>query len=147
MKCPFCEALNTKVLDSRETDEGNTTRRRRECQLCQKRFTTYERVEEFALRVIKNNGEREEFDRNKILRGIMFSCQKRSVATKQIEDMVSEIENEIIASGKKEIEASIIGGLVMKKLRLIDEVAYIRFASVYKRFKCIDEFREEIANF
>ncbi|MCK9224039.1 MAG: transcriptional regulator NrdR [Candidatus Muirbacterium halophilum] len=147
MKCPFCEGLNTKVLDSRETDEGNTTRRRRECQSCQKRFTTYERVEEFSLRVIKNNGEREDFDRNKILKGIMFSCQKRIVATKQIEDMVTEIENEIIATGKKEVETSIIGSLVMQKLKVIDEVAYIRFASVYKRFKCIDEFREEIASF
>jgi len=144
VKCPFCKAENTKVVDSRETEDGNSTRRRRECLKCTKRFTTYEKPELFTMRVVKRNGERVEFQTEKIMRGMMFACRKRPVKTEEIEKAVSEIEMELTSRGQKEIPSIEIGKCVMKKLRMMDEVAYIRFASVYKRFECKDEFIEEL---
>ncbi|PLX19290.1 MAG: transcriptional regulator NrdR [Candidatus Muiribacterium halophilum] len=144
MKCPFCKAENTKVVDSRETEDGRSTRRRRECLECLKRFTTYEKPELFTMRVVKRNGERVEFQAEKIMRGMIFACRKRPVSTEVIEKAVCEIEQELVSLGKKEIPSLTIGKHVMRKLREMDEVAYIRFASVYKRFECKDEFIEEL---
>ncbi|MFW5782625.1 MAG: transcriptional regulator NrdR [Candidatus Muiribacteriaceae bacterium] len=144
MKCPYCSNMSTKVLDSRETDDGRTTRRRRECGECTKRFTTYERVEELVVRVVKQDGNRQEFDRNKIARGIRVAMQKRPVPSEKLEEVVADIENNVFSMGKKEISSLLIGEMVMRQLKELDEVAFIRFASVYKRFQCIEEFREEL---
>lgn len=145
MKCPFCGEPDTKVTDSRAVDEGAVIRRRRQCEVCGNRFTTYERLDIIPLTVIKRNGERETFDRNKILTGIMRSCNKRAVTVKQMEQIVSEIEAGFANSGKKEIHSGEIGELVMEKLKTLDEVAYVRFASVYRHFKDIDTFMDELS--
>lgn len=142
MKCPFCNAEDTKVIDSRPAD--NTIRRRRQCEKCGKRFTTYERVEVIPLMVIKKDGVREEFDRSKIEKGIFRACHKRPVPVDAITGLVDEVENELIASGEKEIPSNVIGEMVMDKLAALDGVAYVRFASVYREFKDLDTLLEEI---
>jgi len=144
MKCPFCNCLNTKVVDTRPNDENSSIRRRRSCEVCGKKFTTYEKVENIPLIVIKKNRFRETFDKDKLMNGIMRSCHKRPVSFSQIEKIVDEIENTALNSLQKEIESEKIGELVMSKLKDIDEVAYIRFVSVYRQFKDIDTFMNEL---
>lgn len=144
MKCPFCNAVDTKVVDSRPADDNTSIRRRRQCELCGRRFTTYEKLETMPLMVIKKDGSRETYDRSKIEAGIIRSCHKRPVSPQQIEGMIDEIENEVFSKEEKEVPASAIGELVMKKLQALDEVAYVRFASVYREFKDVNTFIEEI---
>ncbi|MBQ1352530.1 MAG: transcriptional repressor NrdR [Firmicutes bacterium] len=144
MKCPFCENPDTKVIDSRQTDDGHAIRRRRECENCKKRFTTYEKVEEMILMVIKKDGSREAFDRNKIFSGIVKACEKRPVPVAKIEEVVDEIERGLNNMMEKEVESAFIGELIMEKLRDLDEVAYVRFASVYRQFTDINTFVSEI---
>lgn len=144
MKCPFCEDLDTKVIDSRPTEEGHAIRRRRECDNCKKRFTTYEKVEEIPLVVIKKDGSREVFDRNKVLNGIIKACEKRPVSLEAIESIVSEIERGLNNMMEKEIQSKIIGEVIMDHLVNLDEVAYVRFASVYRQFKDVNTFIAEI---
>lgn len=143
MKCPFCGKDNTKVIDSRPTDDS-AIRRRRQCDECGKRFTTYEKVETMPLIVIKKDNNREPYDREKIVSGIVRSCHKRPVSIAQINAMVDEIETQIFNLGEKEISTTAIGEIVMSKLKATDEVAYVRFASVYREFKDVDSFMEEI---
>ncbi|ADQ06946.1 ATP-cone domain protein [Caldicellulosiruptor hydrothermalis 108] len=144
MRCPFCGYEDSKVVDTRPTDEGRTIKRRRECLKCQKRFTTYEKVERQPILVIKKDNRREEFDRNKILNGIIKACQKRPVSIEQMNKIVDEIENEIYNSMREEISSREIGEMVMEKLKKIDEISYVRFASVYRQFKDINTFLEEL---
>ncbi|ADL42343.1 ATP-cone domain protein [Caldicellulosiruptor obsidiansis OB47] len=144
MRCPFCGYEDSKVVDTRPTDEGRTIKRRRECLKCQKRFTTYEKVERQPILVIKKDNRREEFDRNKILNGIIKACQKRPVSIEQMNKIVDEIENEIYNSMREEISSREIGEMVMEKLKKIDEISYVRFASVYRQFKDINTFIEEL---
>ncbi|MDR1573843.1 MAG: transcriptional regulator NrdR [Clostridiales Family XIII bacterium] len=143
MRCPFCENNDTRVIDSRPTEEGHAIRRRRECD-CGKRFTTYEKVEEVPLIVVKKDGGREGFDRNKILNGIIKACEKRPVPMAVIEKIVAEIERGLNNMMEKEMSSSIIGELVMERLKEIDEVAYVRFASVYRQFTDVNTFISEI---
>ena len=142
MKCAYCQSTNTRVIETREA--GETTRRRRECEECTQRFTTYERVEQQALRIIKRDNSRELFDRNKLLRGITTACEKRPVSTQEIEEAVQKIERELRKRAEQEIPSNLIGEYVMKELRELDEVAYIRFASVYKQFTDVKSFKQEI---
>ena len=144
MKCPFCGNDDTKVVDTRNMSENNSIRRRRVCEKCQKRFTTYERMEIIPLIVKKSNNIRESFDRNKLLKGIMLSCNKRLVSMEEMESIVDYVENYAFSKGKSEIESKEIGNIVMEKLTSIDEVAYVRFASVYRKFKDIDSFMSEL---
>lgn len=144
MKCPGCGHTESKVVDSRATDEGHSIRRRRECLACQRRFTTYEFIETVPLVVIKKNDSREPFDRTKVLNGIMRACQKRPVSVEQMEKIVSDIENELQNSLKNEIHVSTIGSMVMDRLKEIDAVSYVRFASVYREFKDVETFMREI---
>ena len=144
MKCPYCTADDTKVIDSRSADDNTTIRRRRQCIVCNKRFTTYEKLETMPLMVVKKDDTREAYSRAKIESGIITSCHKRAVTSEQIRKMVDEIENEIFTMGDKEITTSIIGEKVMKKLKDVDEVAYVRFASVYREFKDVNTFVEEV---
>lgn len=144
MKCPFCGNLENKVVDSRISHQGDITRRRRECISCSSRFTTYERVEELMPFVVKKDHRREEFDREKILQGIRIACRKRSFAATDFEEMVREIELRIQALGAREIPSQEIGRYVMETLRKRDKVAYIRFASVYREFKDVEEFLTEL---
>ena len=144
MKCPYCGHSETSVVDSRETEDLNVIRRRRECESCKKRFTTYERIEMIELTVIKKDGKREPFDRNKILRGMMKAVEKRPVPVEKIESAVDEIERELRAKDSIEVQSKEIGELVMKKLKAIDKVAYVRFASVYKAFEDVQEFEKEL---
>lgn len=146
LKCPFCNNIDTKVIDTRTMEDNTAVRRRRLCEKCGERFTTYERVDTIPLTVIKANDTREIFDRNKLLNGIMRSCNKRPVSVEQMEKIVSDIESYFTNSMKKEIESKEIGKMVMNKLKEIDEVAYVRFASVYRQFKDIDSFIEELGN-
>ena len=134
MKCPFCNSLKDKVIDSRSTKDDSEIRRRRECEDCGGRYTTYERIEEVMPIVKKKNGEREPFDRNKIKKGLLISCQKRPVSAEVIEQIIDTIEKTVQGYEKKEIESSMIGDLVMQQLKQIDKLAFIRFASVYKEF-------------
>lgn len=142
MKCPFCAHPDDRVVDSRTIKDGELIRRRRECLSCTKRFTTYERIEEIPLMVAKKDGRREPFDRSKIVIGILKACEKRPVGIEQIEDMVDRIEKAINSSMDKEVSSEAIGSMVMEELRHLDEVAYVRFASVYRQFKDIDEFMD-----
>ena len=142
MRCPYCGAEDTKVTDSRPSE--NTIRRRRECIVCDKRFTTYERIEVIPLMVVKKDGTREEFDRAKIEKGILRACHKRPVSADKISQLVDEIENELLACGDKEIPSIVIGEKVMNKLAALDDVAYVRFASVYREFKDVKTFVKEI---
>ncbi len=144
MKCPFCGKENTKVIDSRPADDNSSIRRRRQCDVCGKRFTTYEKVETIPLIVIKKDDNREPYDREKIQGGIIRSCHKRPVSANQISEMIEDIENQIFNMEEKEIDSSIIGELVMDKLKDVDQVAYVRFASVYREFKDVNTFMHEI---
>ena len=144
MKCPFCGKPDTKVIDSRPVDENSPIRRRRQCEGCGKRFTTYEKLETMPLMVIKKDNTREAYDRSKIEAGILHSCHKRPVSPQQIGVMIDEIENQIFAREEREVPTSVIGELVMAKLEEVDEVAYVRFASVYREFKDVNTFMEEL---
>lgn len=145
MKCPFCSFNESKVIDSRPADEGTTIRRRRECLSCQKRFTTYEAMEQLPIVVVKRDGSRQSFDRNKLINGMLRSCEKRPVALATLEGIAAEIEQELQNSFEREVNTPEIGELVMKKLKDVDEVAYVRFASVYRQFKDINTFMEELS--
>lgn len=144
MKCPFCENPDTKVIDSRPTEEGHAIRRRRECDQCNKRFTTYEKVEEMLLMVVKKDGRREAFDRSKVLNGIIKACEKRPVPIIEIEKVVNEIERGLNNMMEKEVQSEFIGELIMEQLKKLDEVAYVRFASVYRQFTDVNTFVAEI---
>ena len=144
MKCPFCNQDSSRVIDSRPADDNTSIRRRRECENCGKRFTTYEKVETIPLIVIKKDKNREPYDRNKIKSGIVRSCHKRPVSMEQIEATVESIENTIFNMEEKEIESMKIGEIVMKKLKDLDEVAYVRFASIYREFKDVGTFMNEL---
>ena len=146
MKCPFCDYLESKVLDSRMSKEMETIRRRRECLKCGKRFTTAERLEEGIPLVIKKDDRREVFDRTKILSGLKKACEKRPISITNLEKIVSRIEYNLLEKGEREIKASEVGEMVMEELRKLDEVAYVRFASVYRQFRDINEFMEELKN-
>lgn len=143
MKCPFCGCNNTKVLESRDTEEFAVTRRRRQCTKCEARFTTYERVE-FNIRIVKKDGTTQQYNRNKIDHGIIKACEKRPINQEQIDKIVSKIEATITKKGLKQITSKKIGQIIMKELKKIDKVAYIRFASVYKDFGDLDSFVEEL---
>ncbi len=144
MKCPFCENSDTRVIDSRPTEEGHAIRRRRECDVCGKRFTTYEKVEEVFFMVVKKDGSREAFDRNKVINGMLKACEKRPVSMADIESVASEVERSLNNMMEKEVESSVIGEEIMRRLKDLDEVAYVRFASVYRQFKDVNTFVEEI---
>jgi len=144
MKCPYCEHSESKVIDSRESRNGFRIRRRRECLSCTKRFTTYEKIEEIPYMVVKKDGSRQPFDSQKLLRGLLKACEKRPVPVSKLEEIVEEIETKLQESPDKEIKASEIGQLVVKKLKRLDKVAYVRFASVYRDFKDVLEFKEEL---
>lgn len=144
MKCPYCNAVDTKVIDSRPADDNSSIRRRRQCETCGKRFTTYEKLETMPLMVIKKDRSREAYDRSKIESGIVHSCHKRPVSSQQISSVVDEIENQIFNMEEREIETAAIGELVMQKLEMLDGVAYVRFASVYREFKDVNTFIEEV---
>ena len=145
MKCPYCGNEESKVIDSRPTDEGERIRRRRECLKCAKRFTTYEIIETVPIIVIKRDKSRETFDRNKLLNGLLRACEKRPISVDQLERVVDEIENMLQNSLDREVPSSLIGEYAMKQLQKIDEVAYVRFASVYRQFQDIDTFMEELS--
>lgn len=144
MKCPFCGSDTDKVVDSRSSKNGESIRRRRECQKCNQRFTTYEYIEDISLNVIKSDGSREPFDRKKLLKGIEISCTKRPIQTEHIDEMVDTIVKEIESQGGREVSSHLIGETVMKHLKELDEVAYVRFASVYRNFKDKSEFMQEV---
>jgi len=144
MRCPFCKENQDKVIDSRESADGFVIRRRRECEACDRRFTTRERIEETPLRVVKRDGSREDFERRKILMGLLTACQKRSIYPEDLEQIVQTVEERILETSEREIETGAIGDLVMRELKRLDEVAYVRFASVYKNFESPQDF-EEIA--
>jgi transcriptional repressor NrdR len=144
MRCPFCVADDTRVLDSRDSAEGTTIRRRRECETCKRRFTTYERVEELNPLVVKKDGRREAFDREKLVLGLKKACEKRPVGVEKIENLVTDIERKLQERGEKEVPSASIGELVMERLPSLDEVAYVRFASVYRSFRDIAEFMSEL---
>ena len=146
MKSPFCGFTDTKVVDSRMGKEGNNIRRRRECTDCERRFTTYERVEESLPMIVKKDGRRETFDRNKIIAGMRRACEKRPVPIAEIEQFVDTLEQKLQEAGEKEMDASRIGSAVMEALHEMDEVAYVRFASVYRQFKDINEFMSELTD-
>lgn len=144
MKCPFCDELEDKVVDSRMAKEGEVIRRRRECLGCKRRYTTYERVDEILPVVVKKDGRRESFDRSKILAGLKKACEKRPISTATIEAVTDRIEKRIQEMGETEIESRIVGEELMKELHQMDQVAYVRFASVYREFKDIDQFMDEL---
>jgi transcriptional repressor NrdR len=144
MRCPFCGSMEGKVIDSRATEEGNSIRRRRECQDCNRRFTTYEVVEEVPLLVVKKDGRRVLFDRNKLLQGVAKSCEKRPIAIAEIEALVGRVEREISNSMVREVASEKIGEMVMLQLKDLDQVAYVRFASVYRQFADIQNFMQEL---
>jgi transcriptional repressor NrdR len=144
MKCIFCSNPDTDVVETRVSDDGGVVRRRRECRRCLKRFTTYERVEQLPLIVIKRDGRRERFDRDKLKRGILKSCEKTTITLDQIENAVGQVENELKQEESTEVESKKIGNLVAKKLKKLDKVAYIRFASVFRRFVDLEDFEKEL---
>ena len=144
MKCPYCGEDDTKVIDSRPADDNSSIRRRRQCERCGKRFTTYEKLETMPFMVIKKDRTREPYNRSKVEAGIVRSCHKRPVSTQQINAMLDEIENEIFNCEDKEVETTVVGELVMDKLKKLDEVAYVRFASVYREFKDVNTFMDEL---
>ena len=144
MKCPFCSFEDSKVVDSRPTDEGTSIRRRRECLHCGKRFTTYETVERMPLMLIKRDGTRQAYDRQKLLNGLVKACEQRPVSLMQLEQIVDHVEQKLFSSLESEVSSKVIGELVMEQLRKVDEVAYVRFASVYRQFKDINTFMEEL---
>ncbi len=144
MRCPYCKQLDSRVIDSRGADDGNSIRRRRECTACGRRFTTYEVVEKMPLIVIKNDGRRVVFDHDKLLNGLIRSCDKRNIPTEKVVALADEIERELRNTMDREVTTKAIGEMVMEKLRNFDEVAYIRFASVYRKFADISMFKEEL---
>lgn len=144
MRCPYCEYHDSKVIDSRAAEEGNSIRRRRECLQCAKRFTTYEMIEDLPLRVIKKDGRRTAFDRSKILNGLLKACEKRPISLAVLEETADKVEKELRNSMVREIPSQLIGELVMKYLRELDHVAYVRFASVYREFTDIENFLQEL---
>jgi transcriptional repressor NrdR len=144
MRCPFCEYEDSKVIDSRSSNEGRVVRRRRECLKCERRFTTKEYVEETPLMVVKNDGRREPFDREKILRGVQVACSKRPISMETINRLVEKVENALRDNNRDEVSSRQIGQQIMANLREIDEVAYVRFASVYRKFQAKEEFLEEL---
>jgi transcriptional repressor NrdR len=144
MKCPFCSHPESKVIDSRESKKGLSIRRRRECLSCKKRFTTYEKIEEIPYMVVKKDGSRQPFDGQKLLRGLLKACEKRPIPVRKLEEIVEEIENKVQERPDKEIKASDIGLFVMDRLKALDKVAYVRFASVYREFKDVSEFKQEL---
>ncbi len=144
MRCPYCGHVEDRVVDSREAQEGQVTRRRRECLACARRFTTYERIDEVLPHVVKKDGRREPFDRVKIVDGVATACQKRPVSAEQIEALVADVERQIQEMGEREIRTTVIGEAVMQRLRKLDEVAYVRFASVYRAFRDVGEFMTEL---
>lgn len=144
MNCPYCGHPEDKVVDSRSSSENDFTRRRRECLKCQRRFTTYEHIEDIPLMVVKKNGERQQFDRNKIMAGLLKACEKRPVSASKVESLLDSVERVLLRRHDKEVKSSQIGELIMKKLHSIDQVAYVRFASVYREFKDISEFMKEL---
>lgn len=145
MKCPYCGNTESKVIDSRPAEEGATIRRRRECMACQKRFTTYEVIERLPLIVIKRDGSREGFDRVKLINGMVRACEKRPVRLSQLEKIADEVEQEMQGRIEREVKTAEIGEMVMDRLKFVDEVAYVRFASVYRSFKDVNSFMEELA--
>ena len=144
MKCPFCGQENTRVIDSRPVPDNNSIRRRRQCDECGKRFTTYEKIETIPLVVIKKDQSREQYDRSKIQGGVTRACYKRPISVKKIEELIDDIETEIFNKEEREIPSTLIGEIVMDKLKELDAVAYVRFASVYREFKDIDTFMDEL---
>ena len=146
MKCPFCNHENTRVIDSRPAEENNSIRRRRVCDECGKRFTTYEKVETIPLIIIKKDNNREAYDRAKIESGVLRACHKRPVSAAQITKLVDEVENEIFNLEEREIPSDIVGEILMRKLKALDEVAYVRFASVYREFTVLNTFMDELKN-
>jgi len=144
MKCPTCGFKETKVIDSRLSNDGNSIRRRRECLKCEKRFTTYEYVEQVPLMIIKKDGRRQPFDRKKIISGFVKACEKRPISIDKIEELTQELERAIQRQYDREVESHVIGELVMEKLAVIDEVAYVRFASVYRQFRDVNQFMSEL---
>jgi transcriptional repressor NrdR len=144
MKCPYCDADNDRVVDSRASQEGFTIRRRRECLDCKHRYTTYERLEELQVKVVKKDGCREPFDAEKIRRGLEKACWKRPISSEDLEEIVSSVEAEIYGRGEMEVESREVGELVMRKLRSVDQVAFVRFASVYREFKDVADFVDEL---
>jgi transcriptional repressor NrdR len=144
MKCPYCAFTQDKVIDSRESKDANSIRRRRECERCNKRFTTYERLDEIPYMVVKKDGRRENFDRQKVLTGLLHSCQKRKVSVTQMQEIVDAVEAFVIDSPERERTTASVGELIMARLKDIDTVAYIRFASVYRDFKDVREFKQEL---
>ena len=144
LKCPFCFFDESKVVDSRSTDDNTTIRRRRECSSCGRRYTTYEKIEDIPILVVKRDSTRENFNKEKIVNGLIIACQKRPVSRKQIEEIAEDIEKKISNKMLTEIESETIGEMVMEKLKEIDEISYVRFASVYRQFKDINTFLEEI---
>lgn len=145
MKCPFCSQDNTRVVDSRPVEEDNSIRRRRVCDSCGKRFTTYEKIESIPVMVVKKDQSREKYDRNKILNGVILACRKRKVSVQQMNDLVDSVETEIFNHEEKEIPSTAIGAMVMDKLKNLDAVAYVRFASVYREFKDVNTFMDELS--
>jgi transcriptional repressor NrdR len=144
MRCPACDYKETKVIDSRLSGEGNAIRRRRECLKCKKRFTTYEYIENVPLMVVKKDGRRQAFDRTKIISGVLKACEKRPVSIDQIENLTTEIERVLQKKYDREVPASVVGELIMEKLAKLDEVAYVRFASVYRQFRDVNQFMNEL---
>lgn len=144
MRCPFCGHLEDKVVDSRESKEGDSIRRRRECLLCGRRFTSYERIDEIPYMVVKKDGRRETFERNKIMAGLMRACEKRPISAAQLEAIVNEVEKNVQDSQDRELSTSEIGKIIMKRLKALDKVAYVRFASVYLEFEDVSEFMTEL---
>lgn len=144
MKCPYCTNLNTRVVDSRAGKVEYEVRRRRECQICDQRFTTYERVEQTPVMIVKKDGRREAFDREKVLRGIQKACEKRAISVNLIEQMVETIEQELAESTEREIDSKVVGEKIIQALKQVDDVAYVRFASVYREFKDVADFIQEL---
>jgi len=144
MKCPYCAFTQDKVIDSRESKDADSIRRRRECERCNRRFTTYERLDEIPYMVVKKDGRREKFDRQKVLSGLLHSCQKRKVSVTQMQDIVDSVEAFVVDSPERERSTASVGELIMSRLKDIDTVAYIRFASVYRDFKDVREFKQEL---
>ncbi|MBM3294833.1 MAG: transcriptional regulator NrdR [Candidatus Aminicenantes bacterium] len=146
MRCPFCGHLESKVIDSRESKKGISIRRRRECLGCVRRFTTYEKIEEIPYMIVKKDGSRQLFDRQKLLRGLLKACEKRPIAINKLEEFVEEVESKLQERPEKEMKAAEIGELVMERLKALDKVAYVRFASVYREFRDVLEFKNELEN-
>ena len=140
MKCPFCSHTDSKVVDSRETKEGDAIRRRRECERCRRRFTSYERIDPIQYMVVKKDGRREPFDRGRVIAGMLKACQKRPVSGRQLEEVVDQLEGMLHGRSEKEVSTADVGTFVMERLRTLDQVAYVRFASVYREFRDVDEF-------